>query len=122
MDLPKNFEGGDIGLNYQLKMLEFMDSVNQKLKDEKKERASKGKKIELLMMQGTRPSSSTKKLTKVNIPSFFPGVDNGKKVKAFLLETNNYYDVQRPHKGDKVSIAMTFLKDHALQWWTSKKE
>jgi hypothetical protein len=34
---------------------------------------------------------------------------------------DNYYDVQRPEEDDKVSIAVTFLKDHALQWWTSKK-
>jgi hypothetical protein len=35
---------------------------------------------------------------------------------------DNYYDVQRPHEDDKVSIAMIFLKDHALQWWMSKNE
>jgi hypothetical protein len=34
----------------------------------------------------------------------------------------NYYDVQRPEEDNKVSIAVTFLKDHALQWWTSKKK
>ena len=43
-------------------------------------------------------------------------------MKEFLLEMDNYYDVQKPEEGDKVSIAVTFLKDHALQWWTSKKE
>jgi len=43
-------------------------------------------------------------------------------VKEFLLEMDNYYDVQKPDDEDKVSIAVTFLKDHALQWWTSKKE
>ena len=35
---------------------------------------------------------------------------------------DNYYDVQKPEEDDKVAIAVTFLKDHALQWWTSKKE
>ena len=78
--------------------------------------------IDLLMMQGARSSSSTKKLAKVNMPSTFSGLGKARKVKEFLLEMDNYYDVQKPEEGDKVSIAVTFLKDHALQWWTSKKE
>src|ERR1700738_1744885 len=119
---PENLEGGDVGLKFQLKMLEFMDSVNQELKRGKEERARQDKMIELLMMQGTRPSSSTKKLAKVNMPSTFSGLGKARKVKEFLLEMDNYYDVQRPDEDDKVSIAVTFLKDHALQWWTSKKE
>jgi hypothetical protein len=43
-------------------------------------------------------------------------------VKEFLLEMDNYYDAQKWDDEDKVSIVVTFLKDHALQWWTSKKE
>ena len=74
------------------------------------------------MMQGARPSSSTKKLANVNMPSTFSGLGKARKVKEFLLEMDNYYDVQRPEEDDKVSIAVTFLKDHALQWWTCKKE
>jgi hypothetical protein len=35
---------------------------------------------------------------------------------------DNYYYVQKLDEEDKVSIADTFLKDHALQWWTSKKD
>jgi hypothetical protein len=120
-NVPESLEGGDVGLKFQLKMLEFMDSVNQELKRVKDERARQDKMIELLMMQGARPSSSTKKLAKVNMPSTFSGLGNAKKVKEFLLEMDNYYDVQRPEEDDKVSIAVTFLKDHALQWWTSKK-
>ena len=73
-------------------------------------------------MQGARPSSSTKKLAKVNMPNNFSGLGKARKVKEFLLEMNNYYDVQKPKEEGKVSIAVTFLKDHALQWWTSKKE
>ena len=73
-------------------------------------------------MQGARPSPSTKKLAKVNMPSTFPRLGKARRVKEFLLEMDNYYDVQKPEEGDKVSIAVTFLEDHALQWWTSKKE
>jgi hypothetical protein len=119
---PESLEGGDVGLKFQLKMLEFMDSVNQELKRGKDERAHQDKMIELLMTQGTRPSSSTKKLAKVNMPSTFSGLGKARKVKEFLLEIDNYYNVQRPEEDDKVSIAVTFLKDHALQWWTSKKK
>jgi hypothetical protein len=77
--------------------------------------------IELLMMQRARLSSSTKKLAKVNMPSTFSWFGKARKVKDFLLEMDNYYDVRRPKEDDKVSIAVTFLKDYALQWWTSKK-
>jgi CRISPR/Cas system-associated endonuclease Cas3-HD len=38
------------------------------------------------------------------------------------LEIDNYYNVQKLDDEDKVSIVITFLKDHALQWWTSKKK
>ena len=56
------------------------------------------------------------------MPSNFSGLGKARKVKEFLLELNKYYDVQKPEEGDKVAIAITFLKDYALQWWTSKKE
>ena len=52
-------------------MLEFMDSMRQEIKRGKEEKARQDKMIELLMMQGARPSSSTKKLAKVNMPSTF---------------------------------------------------
>ena len=99
-------------------MLEFMDSVNQELKHGKDERAREDIIIKLLIMQGIRPSSSTK----VNMPSIFSGLRKTRKVKEFLLKMDNYYDVQRPEEDEKVSIAVTFLKDHALQWWTSEKK
>ena len=35
---PESLEGGDVGLKFQLKMLEFMNSVNQELKRGKEER------------------------------------------------------------------------------------
>jgi hypothetical protein len=47
---PGNLEGGDVGLKFQLKMIEFMDSMNQVLKRGKNERAHQDKMIELLMM------------------------------------------------------------------------
>ena len=114
LDTPKNLEGGDVGLSFQLKMLEFMDSVNQEHKRRKEKKAQQDKIIKLFMLQGTRLSSSTKKFAKVNIPSTFSRLDKARKVKEFLLEIDNYYDVQWPKKDDKMCIEMTFLKDHAL--------
>ena len=105
---------GDVGLSFQFKMLEFMDSMRQEIKCEKEEKAQQDKMIKLLMMQGARPSSSTKKLAKVNMPSTFFGLGTARKVKEFLFEMDNYYDVQKSKEGDKVFIAITFLKDHAL--------
>jgi hypothetical protein len=78
-------EGGDVGLKFQLKMVEFMASVNQELKRGKDKRVRQNKMIKLLMMQGARPSSSTKKLAKVNMPSTFSGFGKARKVKEFLL-------------------------------------
>ena len=49
------------------------------------------------------------------MPSIFLGLGKARKVKEFLLEMDNYYVVQRPNEDDKVSIAVTFLKNHALQ-------
>ena len=36
LDLHEKFEGEDVGLNFRMKTLEFMDSMNQKLKGGKK--------------------------------------------------------------------------------------
>lgn len=47
----------DVGLKFQLKMFKFLDSMNQKLKHGKNKRAGQDKIMELLMMQGDRPSS-----------------------------------------------------------------
>ena len=67
-------------------------------------------------MQDARPFFSTKKLAKVNMPSSFFGLEKARKLKEFLLQMDNYYDVQKPKEGDKVSIAVIFFKDCALQW------
>jgi hypothetical protein len=67
----KSLEGGDVGLKFKLKMLEFMDSVNQEFKCDKVKRVQKNKMIELPMMQSVRPSLLTKKLSKVNIFNTF---------------------------------------------------
>ena len=88
-----SLKGGDVGLKFQLKMLEFMDSMNKELKRSKEKRARQDKVIELLMMQGARPSSSTKKLAEVNMASIFLRLGKAKKVKRNLLEMNNFYDV-----------------------------
>ena len=37
-----------------------------------------------------------------------------RKVKEFLLEMDNYYDIQRSTEDDKVSKTMIFLKNHVL--------
>ena len=68
-----------------------MDFVNQAFKHDKEQKAPQDKMIKLIMMQGARPSSST-----------------------FFKENDNYYDVQMLKEDDKVSIAITFLKDHML--------
>ena len=38
LDAPKNLESDDIGLKFQLKMLECMDSMNKEIKYNKKKR------------------------------------------------------------------------------------
>ena len=95
-------------------MLEFMDPTNQELKHRKKERAWQDKMIKFLMMQCARPSS-IKKLAKVNMPSTFSELSKARKVKEFLVEMGNHYDVQRFEKDDKASIAVIFLNNDALQ-------
>ena len=70
-------------------------------------------------MQGVRSSSSTKKLAMVNMPKTFSRLGKARNLKWFVLKINNYYDVQRPKVDDKVTIAVIFLKNHALEEWTS---
>ena len=48
------------------------------------------------------------------MPSIFSGLGKTKKVMEFLLEMDNYYDVQKPNDEHKVSITITFLNDQAL--------
>ena len=84
---PMSLESGDVGLKFQLKMLEVMDSSVASMRG-----ANKTKLVELLMMQGSRPSSSRKKLAKANMPSIFMGLGKERKVNEFVLGT----DFQRP--------------------------
>jgi hypothetical protein len=37
-----------------------------------------------------------------------------------VLEMNNYYDVQRPERDNKVSKAVTFVIDHVFEWGLGK--
>jgi hypothetical protein len=60
------------------------------------------------------------KLANVNMPSMLLGLGKGSKVRKFVLEMDNYYDVQRPKRDNKVSKALTFVIDHLLEWWTRK--
>lgn len=69
----ESLEGGDVILKFQLKMHEFMDFVNQRLKCGKKTRARQDKMIELFMMQGIGFAFSTKILAKVNMLSTSSG-------------------------------------------------
>jgi hypothetical protein len=92
--------------------------MNQEFKHGKDERAWQDKMIEFLMMNCARCCFLRKKLAKVNMPSTFLGLGKERRVKKILLEMDNYYDAQ---KLDKISMVVTFLKDHALEWWTSKK-
>jgi hypothetical protein len=54
---PMSLESCDVGLTFQLKMLEFMDSMNQELQVGKKMRARQDNMVKPLIMQGARPSS-----------------------------------------------------------------
>ena len=65
-------------------------------------------------MHNTKPSSSTKKLVKLIISCTFFEFGKARKVKEFLLKMDNYYDIQKPNEDNKVSLAMTFLKNHVL--------
>ena len=69
------------------------------------------KMIKLLIMQGVRPSLSTKKLAEVNMPNTFFGLGKVRKVKKIMLEIANSYDVQRHEEDNKVFIAVFFLKN-----------
>lgn len=76
--------------------------------------------IKELKEKGT--SSSSHKLCKTNMPSSFTGVGKAHKVKDFLVELELYFEAQRALEGDKITIAVTFLKEHALLWWTHFRE
>jgi hypothetical protein len=62
-----------------------------------------------------------KKLGKVNMPSILWGLGKASKVEEIVLEMDNYYNVQRPERNNKVSKAVTLVIDHVFEWWTSKK-
>ena len=54
------------------------------------------------------------------MPSILSRLGKASKVKVFVLEMDNYYDVQRPERDNKVSKAVTVWIVHTLEWWTSK--
>jgi hypothetical protein len=49
------------------------------------------------------------------MPSILSGLGKGSKVRKFVLEMDNYYDVQMLERNNKVSKAVTFLINHALE-------
>lgn len=75
----------------------------------------------LQVMQGkikdlkeTDTNSSFHKLYKINMPSSFTRVSKAHKVKDFLVELELYFEAQKTLEADKITIAVTFFKDHAL--------
>jgi hypothetical protein len=44
------------------------------------------------------------------------------KVKDFIVELELYFEAQRAREEDKITIAVTFLKEHALLWWTRYRD
>jgi hypothetical protein len=52
-----SLESCDVGLTFQIEMLEFMDFMNQELQVGKEMRARQDKMVEPLTIQGARPSS-----------------------------------------------------------------
>jgi hypothetical protein len=56
------------------------------------------------------------------MPSILSGLGKGSKVRKFVLEMDNYYDVQRPKKNNKVSKEVTFFIVHGLEWWTRMQD
>ena len=50
-----------------------------------------------------------KEVGNVNMPSMLLGLGKGSKVRKFVLEMDNYYDVQRPKRDNKVSKEVTFF-------------
>lgn len=77
----KSLVSSNVRLKFQLKMLEFLNFMNQELKRGKNKRVRQCKIIELLTMQSARPSSSTKKLAKTNMPSTFSSLGKARKRK-----------------------------------------
>jgi hypothetical protein len=51
----------------------------------------------------------------VNMPSILSGFGKGSKVRKFVLEIDNYYDVQKPERDNKVSKAVTFFIVHGFE-------
>jgi hypothetical protein len=49
------------------------------------------------------------------MPSMLLGLGKASKVKEFVLEIDNYYDVQRLKRDNKVSKAVTFFIVHGLE-------
>ncbi len=92
-ELSKGLHRNDLIMSFQMKMLEFINRVNKELKQSKKERVKQNKFIKRLMRQEARPSSLSKKLAKVNLPSAYSGFEKASKGNFFILEMNNYYDV-----------------------------
>jgi hypothetical protein len=49
------------------------------------------------------------------MPNILSGFGKACKMKEFVLEMDNYYDVQRLKRNNKVFQPVTFLIDHAFE-------
>ena len=77
---------------------------------------------EIKELKGRASSPSSRKLCKTNLPSSFTGLGKANKVKDFIVELELYFEAQRAREEDKITIAVTFLKEHALLWWTRYRD
>jgi hypothetical protein len=92
--LSKSLVSKGLELDFDMKILELTNFMNEELRRDKKDKAFQEKLIEHLMMQSPRLSSSTKKLAKVNMQSTSSRLEKAMKEKDFFLEMDKYYDVQ----------------------------
>ena len=77
---------------------------------------------EIKELKGRASSPSSRKLCKTNLPSSFTGLGKANKVKDFIVELELNFEAQRARDDDKINIAVTFLKEHALLWWTCYRD
>ncbi len=50
----------------------------------------------------------------MNLSSTFFGLKKAQKIKEFLFEMDNYYNIQKVEEIDKFFIIVTLLRDYAL--------
>jgi len=56
------------------------------------------------------------------MPSVFTGMDKVHKIKDFFVQLELYFEAQHACENDKMTIIVTFFKEHALILWTQLKD